>query len=169
MGIVTRKIDLINQAQDLINLFHRGQKLNSDSVWSDMVNALLREAEQNGMNIDDGVFVELANVCTTYVSNGREPFLIPKDGISVGDFVKGFVEAQVYPPLNGSLENMPPADFFITKGNNDFDRYYYLGVNIIEATMPITVEELVEVYKRIKEGYVPKVYNTYAEAEADKE
>ena len=166
---VILKVDLINQAQDLINLFHRARKINSGSVWSDMVNTLLRQAEQNGMNIDDGVFVELANVCTTYVSNGREPFLIPKDGISVGDFVKGFVKAQVYPPLNGSLENMPPADFFITKGNNDFDRYYYLGVNIIEATMPITVEELVEVYKRIKEGYVPKVYNTYAEAEADKE
>ena len=169
MGIVTRKIDLINQAQDLINLFHRGQKLNSDSVWSNMVNALLREAEQNGMNIDGGVFVELANVCTTYVSNSREPFLIPKDGISVGDFVKGFVEAQVYPPLNGSLENMPPADFFITKGNNDFDRYYYLGVNIIEATMPITVKELVHSYACIKEGHVGKVYKTYAEAEADKE
>lgn len=166
---VILKVDLINQAQDLINLFHRARKTNSGSVWSDMVNTLLRQAEQNGMNIDDGVFVELANVCTTYVSNGREPFLIPKDGISVGDFVKGFVEAQVYPPLNGSLENMPPADFFITKGNNDFDRYYYLGVNIIEASMPITVEELIDAYKRIKEGYVEKVYTTYAEAEADKE
>lgn len=166
---VILKIDLVNQAQDLINLFHRGRKVNSNSVWSNMVNALLSQAEQNGLNIDDGVFVELTNVCTTYFSNGKNKPLIPADGISVGDFVKGFVEAQVYPPLNGSLENMPPADFFITKGNNDFDRYYYLGVNIIEATMPITVEELVEVYKRIKEGYVPKVYNTYAEAEADKE
>lgn len=166
---VILKVDLINQAQDLINLFHRSRKINSGSVWSDMVNTLLRQAEQNGMNIDDGVFVELANVCTTYVSNGREPFLIPKDGISVGDFVKGFVEAQVYPPLNGSLENMPPADFFITKGNNDFDRYYYLGVNIIEASMPITVKELIDAYKRIKEGHVGKVYKTYAEAEADKE
>lgn len=166
---VILKVDLINQAQDLINLFHRSSKIKSSSVWSNMVNALLSHAEQNGLNIDDGVFVELSNVCTTYYNNGKDKPLIPADGISVGDFIKGFVEAQVLETTPGESAKFDPInDFYIIK-DSDFDHYYYRDVKIIDASMPITVEELVQAYKRIKEGYVPKVYNTYAEAEADKE